>query len=101
MKVRKTFNGGSIPPVAAQDNPLIIMKKYLTVGYAYPVYFLLILGQYFLAAGLNSLYDAPDNVPTVAQTSQHQSIVPRTAPGADKEARTALTGPGKASGKGR
>jgi hypothetical protein len=31
--------------MAAQDNPRIPMKKYLPVGYAYPVYFLLILGQ--------------------------------------------------------
>ncbi len=101
MKVRKTFNGGSIPPVAAQNNPLTAMKKYLTVGYAYPVYFLLILGQYFLAEGLDSLYDAPGRVPAVAQPVGRLPIVSGTAPGTDQEVRPAFTGTGKVPGKGR
>ena len=72
-------------------------EKYLTVGYAYPVYFLLILDQYFLAEGLDSLYNPPDGVPAVAQPVGHLP----GAPGTDKEVRTAFTGAGKAYGKGR
>ncbi len=75
------------------------MKKYLTVGYAYPVYFLLILGQYFLAEGLDSLYDPAAGVPAVAQPVQHPPHAPGTAPDADK-VRTAFTGTGEAYGKG-
>ena len=87
--------------MAAQDNPLIAMKKYLTVGYAYPVYFLLILGQYFLAEGLDSLHGVADSVSAVAQPAGPLPVTPGTEPVKDKEARTAFTAPGKAYGKGR
>jgi hypothetical protein len=77
------------------------MKKYLTVGYAYPVYFLLILGQYFLAEGLDALYNPAASAPAVAQPVGHLRGAPGTAPGTDKEVRTAFTGARKAYGKGR
>ncbi|MBD0258504.1 MAG: hypothetical protein ICV83_22535 [Cytophagales bacterium] len=77
------------------------MKKYLTVGYAYPVYFLLILGQYFLAEGLDSLYDPPAGLSAVVQPAQHLPVAAGIAPGTDEEARTAFAGAGEASGKGR
>ncbi len=77
------------------------MKKYLTIGYAYPVYFLLILGQYFLAEGLDALYDVPADVPAVAQPAQSLPDVPNNAPDTDKGARTAFAGAGGVQGKGR
>jgi|GEM_PF-2799506 len=77
------------------------MKKYLTVSYAYPVYFLLILGQYFLAEGLDALYDAPARVPSAAQPTQNLTDAPAPAPGAEKEGSPALPGGGWAYGKGR
>ncbi len=77
------------------------MKKYLTIGYAYPVYFLLILGQYFLAEGLDSLYNLPAGAPAVAQPAQHRLVAPITTPGSDKEARTAFAGSAEAYAEGR
>jgi hypothetical protein len=56
------------------------MKKYLTVGYAYPVYFLLILGQYFLAEGLDSLYNAPAGAPAAVQPVGRQAGAKTGAP---------------------
>ena len=60
------------------------MKKYLTVSYAYPIYFLLILGQYFLAEGLDAWYDAPARVPSVAQPARNLSNAPAAAPDTEK-----------------
>ncbi len=90
MKVRKTFYGGSIPPVAASRKPVIPMKKYLTIGYAYPIYFLLILGQYFLAEGLDAWYHAPAGAATVAQPVDRHYDARMALPVAQKEGNTAL-----------
>ena len=76
------------------------MKKYLTVSYAYPVYFLLILGQYFLAEGLEALYDAPNRLPSVAQPAQHLPDASAAAPRAEKEGSAALPVGGWAYAKG-
>jgi hypothetical protein len=66
------------------------MKKYLTVSYAYPVYFLLILGQYFLAEGLDRWYNAPARVPSVAQPAENPPGVPAAARGKAREGNAAL-----------
>lgn len=100
MKVRKTFYGGSIPPVAAPRTRVIPMKKYLTIGYAYPVYFLLILSQYFLAEGLDAWYHVPAGAATVAQPVGRQPGARMAVPGAEKEGSTALAGPPKAGVNG-
>ncbi len=101
MKVRKTFYGGSIPPVAASRKPVIPMKKYLTIGYAYPVYFLLILGQYFLAEGLDAWYHAPAGAATVVQPVGGQPGARVAMPIAKKEANTALARPVEAGVNGQ
>ena len=87
--------------MAAQANPLIVMKKYLTVGYAYPVYFLLILGQCFLVEGLDSLYSPSVQDSTIAQPVYRTISALETAPTNGKEARTAFASPKKTHEKGR
>lgn len=87
--------------MAASRKPVIPMKKYLTIGYAYPVYFLLILGQYFLAEGLDAWYHAPAGAATVAQPVDKQPDARMALPGAEKEGRTALAGLPKADVSGR
>ncbi len=77
------------------------MKKYLTVSYAYPFYFLLILGQYFLAEGLDAWYNAPARVPSVAQPAESLPGVPAAARGEAQEGSPALSAGGWAYGKGR
>ncbi len=76
------------------------MKKYLTVGYAYPVYFLLILGQYFLVEGLDALYVSPARVQAVAKPAQGEPGASGITAGTD-EAHAALPGTGETHGKGR
>jgi hypothetical protein len=87
--------------VAASRKPVIPMKKYLTIGYAYPVYFLLILGQYFLAEGLDAWYHAPAGAATVVQPIDRQYDARMAVPGAEKEGRTVLAGLPKAGVNGR
>jgi hypothetical protein len=87
--------------VAASRKPVIPMKKYLTIGYAYPIYFLLILGQYFLAEGLDAWYHAPAGAAMVAQPVGRQLGAQMAVPGAEKQGSTALAGPPKADINGQ
>jgi hypothetical protein len=82
--------------VAALDNRLTPMKKYLTVGYAYPVYLLLILGQYFLAEGLDSLYNTPEVTQPVQELRGTSA-----ASSAERGGSTALASLVRTDGKGR
>jgi hypothetical protein len=86
--------------MAATRNPVIPMKKYLSIGYAYPIYFLLILGQYVLSEGLDKWYHAPTSTATVAQPVGGQSDARLALSGTEKEGNTALAGPAKASVNG-
>jgi hypothetical protein len=76
------------------------MKKYLTVGYAYPIYFLIILGQYFLAEGLDALYNSAADSPAVAQPVQKLSDAQVTTTGSEKGEKFPLTSAGRATGQG-